>query len=329
MLNALTSWFGVAVLTKPVLVTGGTGTLGRHLIPALLRNKRRYGISRIRVLSRDWLKQEQMENDFAGDPIDYMIGDVRDRDRVKEAAKGCSTVFHLAAFKSVDKAEYDPSECKATNLDGTQSVIWAVKELDTISKAIFISTDKAVEPENFYGCTKLAAEKLWQQANIGSHGTKFSCVRYGNVFGSHGSVVEKWLSSPIQLITDENMTRFYILPEKAVDLILESFELMQGGEVFIPKMKSTDLSTLHRAVIGDKGSVKIVGVRPGEKMHECLISKNEAHRATEANGLYILWPSHNLFPTRKFGKPVDLNRDGYTSEVAERFTLEELKEMAE
>jgi UDP-N-acetylglucosamine 4,6-dehydratase len=307
----------------PWLIVGGSGTLGQELIPLILENRGRYGISRIRVLSRNEPNQVAMAETLKDQPVDFMIGDVRDVDRVIEASLGCSVVFHLAAFKSVDKAEYDPWEAVLTNVIGTRNVILACKA-NNVAKAIYTSTDKAVAPVNLYGASKLCGEKLWIAGNIGGLESRFAAVRYGNVLGSNSSVVQRWRATKNHEITDERMTRFFITPKGAAEFVLQAHDRMQGGEVFIPKMKSTTVGELYHAVVGSKGSVKIIGVRPGEKYHEELISKDEVDDVTDGGDCYIRWPSASLFPCERWGDKIS---SYFNSELCERFTHKEIKEM--
>lgn len=312
-------------MKKPVLVTGGTGSLGNALIPELLKLKDEYKISRIRVLSRGEQKQVEMADKLRGASVDFLIGDVRDKDRIHRASKDCGAVFHLAALKGVDTAEYNPTECVMTNIGGTRNVMEACQE-QGVARAIFISTDKAVSPINIYGVSKAAAEKLWIQGNVGSYSTRFSCVRYGNVLGSNSSVVQRWMAGS-SCITDPDMTRFFMRVQDSVELILNCYELMQGGEIFIPKMKATTLKKLFKVVHGGDGEV--IGIRPGEKMHEVLISHEERSLVTRTDGMYIRWPSHKLYPFDVWGSEVDVPTDGYTSKNAKQFSEEELRELCQ
>lgn len=307
-----------------ILVTGGSGTLGKVLVPKLFGA---FGASRVRVLSRGEHTQIEMARTLADPRIDYLIGDVRDEERVWMASKGCSMIFHLAAVKSVDKVEYDPDEAVKTNILGTQNVIKAAIR-HGIEKSIFTSTDKAVEPVNVYGATKLAAERLFVTSNAysGVNGPAFSAVRYGNVFGSQGSVVPKWMEckerglSP--KMTDPEMTRFWILVNDAADFIINCAKVMNRGEVFIPKMKSCSMADLFQAFGYDES--ELLGIRPGEKMHEKLFGKDEFGMMTQTQGLFIRWPLLPNYPIEKYGEKVT---EELTSFNAQRFTQEELKGM--
>ena len=316
-----------SVSNMNILVIGGTGTLGTVLVPKLFSS---FPTSRIRILSRDEHKQIKMDQSLQDPRIDYMIGDVRDAERVWLASRGCEMVFNLAAVKSVDKVEYDPDEAVKTNIIGSQNVVKAALR-NGIPKAIFTSTDKAVEPVNVYGTTKLAAERIFVTSNSysGLLGPRFSAVRYGNVLGSNGSVIPKWTQSvnkcePLK-ITDPTMTRFWILIDKAADFVIQATKQMNRGEVFIPKMKSCSMIDLANAFDSTK-EIQIIGKRPGEKMHEKLFGQDELDMVTQTKDLFIRWPLDPKFPIEKYGEKVTQE---HTSFNAERFTQEELKAMLE
>lgn len=318
-----------------ILVTGGTGSLGKVLIPKLLSEFD----CRIRVLSRDEHKQTYLQEQW-GHKVDFFIGDIRDRDRVVMAAKGCNLLLHLAAMKSVDKAEYNPNEAVSINILGTQNVVYAALQ-NKIPNNIMTSTDKAVEPLNIYGASKLTAEKLWIQSNCysGQDNVHFSCVRYGNVLGSAGSVIEKWnkciLEKRVPMITNAEMTRYFILQRHAADFVIKAIKEMHGGEVFVPRMKSTTMIDLWNAFAKVKGLSGFMaqpqesGVRPGEKMHEMLISKHEVLYTTIVlNEYFIRWPNDGLFAFNKRGEKLsDYFKNGYDSQITERFTDIELQDM--
>jgi UDP-N-acetylglucosamine 4,6-dehydratase len=313
---------------KSCLIIGGTGTLGKELLPLILKRREEYGFSRIRVLSRKEHTQVEMARDYLKDPVDFILGDVRDRDRMMEASRDCSLVLHLAAFKSVDKAEYDPWECVLTNIIGTHNVIKAA-QANGVSRCIYTSTDKAVAPLNVYGATKLTAEKVWIQGNVGSYETVFSAVRYGNVIGSQGSVIWQWRKGPPYYLTDPEMTRFFITPRKAALMVMDVYELMTGGEIFIPKMKATKMERLFQAAVGFDGQPTYTSRRPGEKVHECLVSADEACLVTDIGKYYVRWPSHSLFPITRCGKEAEIPSLGFTSLGAEPFTREELEQLCQ
>lgn len=311
------------MIKKPVLLVGGTGTLGENLTPILLQDS---SVSRVRILSRGEHRQIELAERLNSDRVDWFIGDCRDLQRMDTAAQGCQAVFHLASIKSVDKAEYDPLEAIKTIIYGTQNVMEACK-VNGVEQALFTSTDKAVDPHNLYGACKLVSEKLFIAGNIGSHNTRFSCVRYGNVLSSQGSVMAKWkrcveTGKPLEVM-DGGMTRFFILPQEAALFVYRRWKEMKGAEVFIPKMKSTTLEELRLAFAPSHPYV-VKAVRPGEKIHECLVSKNEEMLTTDMGDHFIRWPSINLFPYTIRGA---FGVKEFTSEIAERMTQEELKEM--
>jgi UDP-N-acetylglucosamine 4,6-dehydratase len=306
---------------RPVLVVGGSGTLGKVVVKRLLDNPE---IGRIRVLSRNEHNQIEMARLINSDRVDYLMGDVRDRSRMVIAAKDCETVFHFAATKSVDKVEYNPFESVLTNIIGTYNVIQACRE-NNVSKAVFTSTDKAVSPITMYGACKLVAEKLWISSNIGSYVTRFACVRYGNVLGSAGSVVEKWRQGPPYKLTDPGMTRFFMTIQEACDFVLFAWKNMSGGEIYIPKMKATTVGALFEAAVG-RQTYEIIGRRDDEKIDECLISEDEADMVTSLFNHYIRWPATTHFRTDIKGTKVDLP-GGLTSRNCEAFTDEELREL--
>lgn len=302
-----------------ITILGGTGTLGQALVPYLLET---YPEARIRILSRGEHRQLEMQETYSNEPVDFLVGDVRDKNRVFRAVEDSEIVFHFAAMKSVDKAEYDAREAVLTNVEGTLNVIEACQKQE-VKRAIFTSSDKAVSPINVYGASKLLAEKLFiSQGNVGKHETKFSVCRYGNVAGSQGSLLYRFKEADTIPITNLAMTRFFISPENAAKFVLSSVHLMNGGEVFIPKMKSTGLETLVRVL--DK-PYDIIGERPGEKLHECLIALEEARFVTDIGDRFIRWPSHETFPIKKHGTPIPERE--YTSFNAERFTDLELKKL--
>lgn len=310
-----------------ILIVGGTGTLGQHVLPLLLQNKE---IERIRVLSRDEHKQAHAAQKFNSDRIDWILGDVRDRERVFKATKGCSGVFMFAATKSVDAAEYNPMEAVKTNIEGAHHVVEACIE-NRVSKAIITSTDKACSPCTLYGATKLVGEKIFIQGNIGSHNSRFAACRYGNVLGSHGSVLEKWERAREEGksfgMTDPNMTRFWILPHRAAEFVVDCFYRFTGAEVFIPKMKSSTMADLLKAYTlfhgDDRYDFEVIPKRAGEKEHEALISMDEMPFVTEEEDRFIKWPTHRLFPFMEKGKQVEL-KEPYTSENAPRHPVQDL-----
>jgi UDP-N-acetylglucosamine 4,6-dehydratase len=278
---------------KAVLVTGGTGSFGRRFVDLMLREIRP---RKVIVFSRDELKQHEMRVAGYDDPtLRYFIGDVRDRDRLRRAMHDVDVVVHAAAMKQVTACEYNPIEAIATNIDGTRNVVDAAIDAG-VSRAMFISTDKAVSPLNLYGATKLAAEKLWVQSNsyAGIGGARFSCVRYGNVVGSRGSVIPLFLEQRERgrlTVTDDRMTRFWITLDQGVRFVVSCVEGMHGGEVFVPKIPSMKLADLARA-IAPTCEIDVIGIRSGEKMHEALVSLDEARHTLDAGDRYVIQPLH-------------------------------------
>jgi UDP-N-acetylglucosamine 4,6-dehydratase len=273
-----------------ILITGGTGSFGQALARRLLESKAR----RIAVLSRDELKQFEMKNQFHDDRLRFFLGDIRDSSRLDIALHGVDYVVHAAALKQVDTGEYNPMEFVKTNVVGSQNIIDACIR-NKVKKIVALSTDKASSPINLYGATKLTADKLFSAANNYSqgYGTLFSVVRYGNVMGSRGSVIPLFRQlaregKPFP-ITDKRMTRFWITIDQAVDFVLESFEIMNGGELFVPKIPSMKIVDLAHAVKNDFSYVEI-GIRPGEKLHEEMISADDSRRTIELTNRFTVAP---------------------------------------
>lgn len=278
---------------KNILITGATGSFGKKCVEILLE---KYHPNRIIIFSRDELKQHEMRvGGLDNRSLRYFIGDVRDTDRLRRAMHGVNIVIHAAALKQVPTCEYNPHEAILTNIVGARNVIEAA--LDTgVERVMALSTDKAVNPINLYGGTKLVAEKLFIQANSysGVGPTRFSCVRYGNVIGSRGSVIPLFLEqqkSGTVTVTDKQMTRFWITLTQGVRFVLSCIEKMHGGEIFIPKIPSAKIMDLVR-VFAPKSKVKYIGIRPGEKLHEVLISEDEARHTIELPDRYIIKPVH-------------------------------------
>lgn len=278
---------------KSILITGGTGSFGKQYVRTLLG---RYEPKRLIVYSRDELKQFEMEQDFHQDCMRYFIGDVRDRDRLTQAMNGVDYVIHAAALKQVPAAEYNPMECVKTNIYGAENVIQAALAND-VEKVIALSTDKAANPINLYGATKLVSDKLFVAANnvAGGHRTRFSAVRYGNVVGSRGSVVpyfKKLIADGCSHlpITDARMTRFWITLQQGVDFVLKNFERMHGGEIFVPKIPSVRVVDLARAMAPDVAH-KIIGIRPGEKLHEVMCPSDDSHLTLEFADHFVIQPA--------------------------------------
>ncbi len=291
---------------QSILVTGGTGSFGRKFVEVMLKD---YQPRRLIIFSRDELKQHEMRvGGFDHPSLRYFIGDVRDADRLRRAMQGVDIVVHAAALKQVPACEYNPMEAIKTNIMGTSNVIEAALDAG-VRKVMALSTDKAVNPVNLYGATKLAAEKLVVQSNAYAAGsqTRFACVRYGNVVGSRGSVVPVFLAqrkSGKVTITDERMTRFWLSLEQGVQFVIRCIEIMQGGEVFIPKIPSMKVIDLARA-IAPRARIENIGIRPGEKLHEVLISDDEARSTVELEDMYIVLPPEAMwfvFDWRSRGK---------------------------
>jgi UDP-N-acetylglucosamine 4,6-dehydratase/5-epimerase len=275
-----------------VLVTGGTGSFGKKFTEAVLRDLKP---KKLIIFSRDELKQFEMRSTFTDPRMRFFIGDVRDVDRLRRAMAGVDIVVHAAALKQVPACEYNPIEAVKTNIHGAENVISAA--LDTgVKRVLALSTDKAANPVNLYGATKLVAEKLFVQANAysGAGPTRFACVRYGNVVGSRGSVVPVFLKQRTQgklTVTDERMTRFWLTLEQGVQFVINCIGRMQGGEVFVPKIPSTTIMDLVSAIAPDC-DVEFVGIRPGEKLHEVLISEDESRQTVELADMYVIKPAH-------------------------------------
>jgi len=320
-----------------IMITGGTGSFGKMYTKTLLE---RYKPKKIIIFSRDELKQFDMQQTFNDDCMRYFIGDVRDQDRLFQAMNGVDYVIHAAALKQVVAAEYNPMECIKTNIHGAENVIRAAIAC-SVKKVIALSTDKAANPINLYGATKLASDKLFVAANnmVGGHPTRFSVVRYGNVVGSRGSVVpffKKMIADGAdQLpITHSDMTRFWITLKSGVDFVLKNFERMHGGEIFIPKIPSARIVDLALSIAPDMPQ-DIVGIRPGEKLHETMCPADDSHLTIEFDDHYVISPtivfidSNNDFRINaigEHGKYVDQGFE-YNSGTNESFlSIEQLRE---
>ena len=316
---------------KTILITGGTGFLGKALTRKLLETD----VSVIRIFSREEFKQIEMKSEFSDNRLRFLIGDIRDKDRISDALKDVDIVLHTAALKHVPIAEYNPFEAVKTNVNGAQNVIDGCLDND-VETALAIGTDKAVSPLNTYGATKLLMERLFINANYykGSRKTKFICVRYGNVLGSRGSIIPIMVNQ-IQknkkiTITDPSMTRFNITMKQAIDLVIRSLKNGIGGEVFIPKLKTYSLANLRDAVLElMNADIKIerISVRPGEKYHECLISADEIRNTYETESDYVIldkdipFVDYSNYP---YNKKTEL-KESYTSDKTHELTKEELK----
>lgn len=278
---------------KSILITGGTGSFGRRYVKTLLE---RHKPKKLIIYSRDELKQYEMAQDFPQSCMRYFLGDVRDRDRLVQAMNGVDFVIHAAALKQVPAAEYNPMECVKTNIHGAENVIHA-SLANNVEKVVALSTDKAANPINLYGATKLVSDKLFVAANniAGGHLTRFSVVRYGNVVGSRGSVVpffKKKIESGCDHlpITDVGMTRFWITLQQGVDFVLKNFQRMHGGEIFVPKIPSVRVVDLANAMAPNMPQ-KIVGIRPGEKLHEVMCPADDSHLTLEFHDHYVIKPT--------------------------------------
>ena len=322
---------------KTILVTGGTGSFGKKFIKILLS---KYQPKKVIVYSRDELKQFEMGQVFNDKCMRYFIGDVRDKERLMLAMKGVDYVIHAAALKQVPAAEYNPMECIKTNINGAQHVIDAAIA-NNVKKVIALSTDKAANPINLYGATKLASDKLFTAANniVGEGETRFAVVRYGNVVGSRGSVVPFFKGlierGATELpITDERMTRFWLKLEDGVEFVLKNFQRMQGGEIFIPKIPSMRILDLAKA-IAPNAKIKVIGIRPGEKLHEVMCPSDLYYETVEFPDHFVIKPSIEFarkidYTTNALGEHGHMVADGfdYNSGNNPHFlTVEELKEM--
>jgi UDP-N-acetylglucosamine 4,6-dehydratase len=315
---------------ESILVTGGTGSFGKKFVEIMLRD---YQPQRLVVFSRDELKQHEMRASGIDHPsLRYFIGDVRDAERLKRALAGVTVIVHAAALKQVPACEYNPFEAILTNIMGGRNVIDAALD-QGVRRILGLSTDKAVNPINLYGATKLCAEKVFVQANAyaGLKNTRFSCARYGNVVGSRGSVIPVFLEQRRRgkiTITDPRMTRFWLTLEQGVRFVIRCLEQMHGGEIFVPKIPSMRLLDLAETV-APGCQVEYIGIRPGEKLHEVLVSEYESRQTLETEDMYVIQPSHPWWKLENWvnAKPL---REGfrYSSDSNERWlTRRELEEL--
>lgn len=322
---------------KSILITGGTGSFGKKFIRTVID---RYQPRRVVVFSRDELKQFEMQQEFNAPCMRYFLGDVRDAERLRQAMRGVDYVVHAAALKQVPAAEYNPTECIKTNVSGAENVISAAIE-NGVEKVIALSTDKAASPINLYGATKLLSDKLFIAANniTGNHPTRFAVVRYGNVVGSRGSVVpffRKLIAEGAKElpITDARMTRFWITLQQGVDMVVKGFERMHGGELFVPKIPSVRITDLAESLAPGVPH-KIVGIRPGEKLHEMMISRDDSLHTYEFPDHYVITPSIQFIVRADYarngsGENGKLVAEGfkYTSDINSHFlTVDELVEL--
>jgi UDP-N-acetylglucosamine 4,6-dehydratase/5-epimerase len=319
---------------KSILITGGTGSFGKEFVKTLLEH---YTPKKLIIYSRDEFKQFEMEKIFHEDCMRYFIGDVRDRDRLKQAMCEVDYVIHAAALKHVPAAEYNPMECIKTNIHGAENVIQAALAMN-VEKVIALSTDKAANPINLYGATKLASDKLFVAANniVGRSRTRFSVVRYGNVVGSRGSVVPFFSkliaeNSDFLPITDADMTRFWITLQQGVDFVLKNFRRMHGGEIFVPKIPSIKVVDIARAMAPEIPHKKI-GIRPGEKLHETMCPADDSHLTLEFADHFVIMPTIQFntyvdFTANKLkeaGKPVECGFEYHSGKNPHFLSLEEI-----
>ena len=322
---------------KSILITGGTGSFGKKYVSTILK---RFNPKRLIIYSRDELKQFEMQQSYNQSCMRYFIGDVRDKERITSAMKGIDYVIHAAALKQVPAAEYNPMECIKTNIYGAENVIYAALQ-NGVDKVIALSTDKAANPINLYGATKLASDKLFVAANNMSGGTtQFAVVRYGNVVGSRGSVVpffKKLIADGATSlpITDEQMTRFWITLPQGVDFVLKNFERMYGGEIFVPKIPSVKIVDLASA-IAPRLAHEIVGIRPGEKLHEIMCPADDSHLTLEFQDHYVIRPTitftsrSNYFTDNglgEHGEPVTRGFEYNSGSNPLFLTIEEIKQI--
>jgi UDP-N-acetylglucosamine 4,6-dehydratase len=280
---------------QSILITGGTGSFGKKFIEIILGE---YHPKRLVVFSRDELKQDDLRREFsdgAGSPMRYFLGDVRDSERLRRAFVDVDIVIHAAALKQVPACEYNPFEAIQTNVVGAKNVIDAAIDRG-VKKVLAISTDKAVNPVNLYGASKLCAEKLFVHGNSysGEQGTRFSCSRYGNVIGSRGSVISVFLEQAKRgrlTVTDRRMTRFWLTLEQGVRFVIHCLSKMKGGEIFVPRIPSMGIMDMTKALAPD-ADIDYVGIRPGEKLHEILISEDEARHTLEMPEMFVIYPHH-------------------------------------
>lgn len=311
---------------KTLLITGGSGSFGQKFTEVLLE---KYNPASVRIFSRGELLQIQMEQKFSDERLRFFIGDVRDEKRLNRAMSGADIVVHAAALKHVPACEYNPLEAVKTNIDGTANIINSAID-NEVEKVMLISTDKAVHPVNLYGATKMVAEKLIVQGNsyTGEKKTRFSCVRYGNVIGSRGSVIpvfKEQMKSGAITITDERMTRFWITLDQGVNFVIDCIGKMKGGEIFIPKIPSMKLMDLADA-ISPGIEKKYSGIRPGEKLHEVLLTEDEARHAREYSDYFVVEPEHPFWNNlrKDGGKPLKESFK-YSSDTNNHWlTIEEL-----
>lgn len=319
--------------SKVILIIGGTGSFGKKFVEIMLQN---YNPKKLIIFSRDEFKQYEMAKIYPHTKYDcmrYFIGDVRDKERLYRAVRGVDFIIHAAALKQVPIAEYNPFEAVKTNIMGAQNIIEVAID-QGVKKVIALSTDKAANPINLYGATKLCSDKLFIAGNayVGEKETTFSVVRYGNVVGSRGSVIPLFLKereTGILPITDSRMTRFWITLEQGVNFVIKSFDQMVGGEIFVPKIPSMNIMELAQAICPNC-QIKIIGIRPGEKLHELMITKDDASKTIEFADYYVIKPDFWFF-YRRFngdaGVPVPDNFEYNSGTNPWRLTIEEMRNL--
>ncbi|MCE2571523.1 UDP-N-acetylglucosamine 4,6-dehydratase (inverting) [Motilimonas eburnea] len=323
---------------KSILITGGTGSFGKRFVATLLK---KYSPKKVIIYSRDELKQFEMQQEFNAPCMRYFIGDVRDSERLNRAMNKVDYVVHAAALKQVPAAEYNPMECIKTNINGAENVINAALD-NNVKKVIALSTDKAANPVNLYGATKLASDKLFVAANnmAGGHDTYFSVVRYGNVVGSRGSVVpffQKLIDSQSDHlpITHPDMTRFWLTLDQGIDFVIQSFYRMKGGELFVPKIPSVNITDLARAMAPELEQ-KIIGIRPGEKLHEVMCPADDSYHTYEFDDHFVIAPSitfnsrSNTFDKNNLNEQGQLVEPGFeynSANNADFLSIEQLVEL--
>ncbi|AFV24571.1 UDP-N-acetylglucosamine 4,6-dehydratase [Methanolobus psychrophilus R15] len=314
---------------KNILLTGGTGSFGKKFTEVMLRE---FNPSSLRIYSRGEFNQYQMKQEFNDKRLRFLIGDVRDRDRLYRAMNGIDIVVHAAALKQVPACEYNPIEAVKTNIDGSVNVIDAAID-NSVEKVMAISTDKAVHPVNLYGATKMVAEKMFVQGNTytGKGRTRFSCVRYGNVIGSRGSVIplfNEQKEEGVLTITDERMTRFWLTLDQGVHFVLSSIQRMHGGEIFIPKIPSMKITDLADA-IAPEATKMFTGIRPGEKLHEIMITEDESRHAKEFSDYFVIEPEFSFWKKENTSSGKSLpDNYRYSSDINDKWlTTEQLKQI--
>ncbi|HPL64441.1 MAG TPA: UDP-N-acetylglucosamine 4,6-dehydratase (inverting) [Syntrophales bacterium] len=315
---------------QTIVLTGGTGSFGKHFCKLMLE---KYRPRAVRIYSRDELKQHEMRQIYGEEVLRYFIGDVRDGERLRRAMEGADIVVHAAALKQVPSCEYNPFEAVKTNILGAENIIDAAIDVG-VKKVVALSTDKAVNPVNLYGATKLCAEKIFIQGNSYSaaRGTRFSCVRYGNVIGSRGSVIpvfrEQMKTGKIT-ITDERMTRFWITLDQAVELVISALSYAQGGEIYVPKIPSMRIMDLAKA-IAPGCKIDFIGIRPGEKLHEILITEEEGRNTIFYKDMYVILPNYTWWEDRRNYKDGQKMPDDFTyssNKNSEWLEIDDLKKL--